>query len=264
MHGWLTGVLQATIPVTCFPSNTSRNYNLLVHVQGPNQSELKKCQYGSGSPRSLLCCPPVSIVTIIRIIHEKTTAGIVAFANSPKSVIFLFWFICHHGLGLAEDRLIFLILMIGVGENPTKTGPFCLFILYWKDSPSSEISVWRTNKEMAFSLKLQPVGRRVVVNFIIGSNPSKDPMDSTGVNAAVSPQFPLITCNSSFNLGVFLWYFQVPFKHDRQRKIATLFKKQTTCILKPLIPWAPGFSSIYILILLHVFGSWNHLIIKNK
>lgn len=113
--------------------------------KAPNQSEWSKCQYGSGSPRSSLHCPPVSTVTIIRTIHEKTTAGTVAFANAthfPVRAYLSAW--PSFGRG---QRLMFLILMIGVGENLTKTSPFCFFILYWKDSPSSEVSVWRINEE---------------------------------------------------------------------------------------------------------------------
>lgn len=36
--------------------------------------------------------------------HEKTRAGIVAFANFPKFLIFLKGFICQHGLHLAETE----------------------------------------------------------------------------------------------------------------------------------------------------------------
>lgn len=75
--------------------------------KAPNQSELSKCQYGSGSPRSLLCCPLVSIVTIIRIIHEKTTAGIVAFANSPKSVPILVYLSSWPRFGRRQTHLFY-------------------------------------------------------------------------------------------------------------------------------------------------------------
>jgi len=54
-----------------------------------NQRELGKCQYESGSLSNYIFpCPPVSIVWIIRILHQKSTST-EAFVNFPPFVVFL-------------------------------------------------------------------------------------------------------------------------------------------------------------------------------
>lgn len=69
-----------------------------------NQRELVKCQYGSRSLSNFTFpCPPISTVSTIRILHQKTT-GTEAFVNFPPFVVFLLWFTCQHGLDLAEGK----------------------------------------------------------------------------------------------------------------------------------------------------------------
>lgn len=115
-----------------------------------------------------------------------------------------------------EQRPIFLLLMMGaMGESYKK---WCILLTHSLLKALKFLSGGLT-KQWLFSLKIWPVARHIITNFITGSKPSQGRMDSISRNTSVSHVkyiFPH-DLQQLFQSRIFLCYFRVSFQHDNPK-----------------------------------------------